>query len=69
MSPTNLRNDSFSTKLLVDLSVVLQQVLHHLAKRLVVGHACGVRRVLFRILVGRVGSNLRRDIVADIWKE
>ena len=40
-------------------------MLHDLGQRLIVGHAGGVGRVLLRILVGRVGSNLGRDVVSD----
>ena len=52
-------------KLLINLGVVLQEVLHHLRKRLVVGHARGVGRVLLGILVRRVGGDFRGDVVAD----
>jgi len=49
-------------ELLVDLSVVLQEMLHHLGQRLVVGHACSMRRVLLRVLIGRVGGHLGGDV-------
>ena len=56
-------------ELLVDLGVVLQEVLHHLGQRLVVRHARGVRRVLPGVLIGRVGGDLGRDVVADAFRD
>ena len=52
-------------KLLVDLRVVFEEDLYHLAERLVVGHARRVRRVLLGVLIGLVGGDLRRDVVAN----
>ena len=51
-------------KLLVDLGVVLQEQLHHLAERNIVGHARGMRRVLLGVLVGLVGSDLWSDLLS-----
>jgi hypothetical protein len=52
-------------ELLVDLRVVLQQDLHHLAQRLVVAMraVCGVFSL--GVLEGLVGGHLGRDVVAD----
>ena len=40
-------------------------MLHHLTERLVVRHARGVWRILLRILVRRVGSDLGGDVVDE----
>jgi hypothetical protein len=52
-------------ELLVDLRVILQEVLHHLGQGLIMCHARRVRRVLLRVLVGRVGGDLWCDVVAE----
>lgn len=69
MSATKRLDNSFSTKLLIDMRVILHEVLHHLAERLIVRHARRVGRVLFGILVGNVGCHLRRDIVANAFRQ
>ena len=49
----------------VNLGVFLEQDLHRLVQGLVVGHACGVRRVLLGVLIGRIGSDLGRNVFTD----
>ena len=39
-------------------------MLHHLSQRLIVGHTRGVRRVLLRILVCRIGGDLGSNVVS-----
>jgi len=48
-------------ELLVDLRVILQQVLHYLGERLIVGHARSVRRVLLGVLVGVCAAGTARS--------
>jgi hypothetical protein len=52
-------------ELLVNLGVVLQQGEHDLGKGLVVLDVGGVGRILLGVLVGRIGGDLRSDIVLD----
>lgn len=52
-------------KLLVDLSVVLQKVLHDFPQCLIVGHPCSVRCILPCILVSSVCGDLRGNIVSN----
>lgn len=58
-------NDSFSTKLLVHLRVVLQQDLHDLAERQVMRHPGGVGGVLAGVAVGGIGGHLGGDVIAN----
>src|ERR1039457_4404626 len=56
-------------KLLVNLGVVLQKMLHNISQGLIVGHTCGVRCILPSILVGGVSGNLRGNIVSDALRD
>ena len=52
-------------ELLVNLGVIRQEMLHHLGERLVVRHACGMRRVFLRVLVCLIGGDFGGDVVSD----